>query len=182
MLNATLLIVLVTVLGIGGFTTHALEFLGIQLGEKDEEAKGGRTRTPRGEGRGRPEFHRVSSSENGDTDEERGRGGAPEQRFERYMTRKMSVFVSSVAVGGFEYFDKRYLMPIFTNASGYDDQLTPGVELLDRAAQKSDAEGAEGRGGSPANGREGPSGGGGGGGRAEGMEEVALEAAGDDDV
>ena len=183
MLNATLLIVLVTVLGIGGFTTHALEFLGIQLGEKDEEAKGGRTRTPRGEGRGRPEFHRLSSSENGDTDEERGRGGAPEQRFERYMTRKMSVFVSSVAVGGFEYFDKRYLMPIFTNASGYDDQLTPGVELLDRAAQKSDAaEGAEGRGGSPANGREGPSGGGGGGGRAEGMEEVALEAAGDDDV
>ena len=125
----------------------------------------------------------MSSSENGDTDEERGRGGAPEQRFERYMTRKMSVFVSSVAVGGFEYFDKRYLMPIFTNASGYDDQLTPGVELLDRAAQKSDAaEGAEGRGGSPANGREGPSSGGGGGGRAEGMEEVALEAAGDDDV
>ena len=182
MLNATLLIVLVTVLGIGGFTTHALEFLGIQLGEKNEDAN--------------PEFHRVSnSSENGDADEEGGRGGDPERRFERYMTRKMSVFVSSVAVGGFEYFDKRYLMPIFTNASGYDDQLSPGVELLDRAAQKSDApaEGAEGRGGSPANGWEGPSGGGGEGmeevaleaaagerGGAEGMEEVALEAAGDD--
>lgn len=110
-LNATLLIVLVTVLGIGGFTEHALEYFQIQMG------RGGSS-------------SRTSDLQKYQVLGEDGEGGG-KRADTRGRERSASVRAPAPA-GSFVAFERKYLLPFFTGDSGFNrSREGHGMELPD---------------------------------------------------
>jgi len=110
-LNATLLIVLVTVLGIGGFTEHALEYFQVQMG------RGGSS-------------SRTSDLQKYQVLGEDGEGGG-KRADTRGRERSASVRAPAPA-GTFVAFERKYLLPFFTGDSGFNRSREGyGMELPD---------------------------------------------------
>jgi len=121
-LNSTLLIVLVTVLGIGGFTMHALEHYKIQMG------RGGSARSS-------SELQKYQVLEEDGTGARRAESGGGRGRSGSVR--------APVMPGTFAAFERKYLLPFFTGDSGYDrGRNGHGMELPDyKARENGDEEG-----------------------------------------
>ena len=123
-LNATLLIVLLTVLGIGGFTTHALEHYKIQIG------RGGSARSSSD-----LQKYQVLEEDGPGTRRAEGGGG---------RGRSGSVR-APVTPGTFAAFERKYVLPFFTGDAGYDrGRDGHGMELPEYKAQENGDGGARG--------------------------------------
>ena len=131
-LNSTLLIVLVTVLGIGGFTVHALEHYKIRMG------RGGSAQSS-------SELQKYQVLEEDGAGARRAGGG--EGRGRSGSVR------APVTPGTFAAFERKYLLPFFTGDSGYDhgrDGLgmeLPGYKKRDNGDEEDANENAHDEGG-----------------------------------